>query len=198
MLHRRDRGKHEQAENQLHEPAAEGPADASSVSQAPASAATTGIAPAGLSWNPVRQAEDGRARSAAVGEESLIGPDDYFSGNYKSNRAVRVQGRVEGSIESRGQILIEERAQVRADLAAEEITVAGTYDGKVQCRRRFEIRPTGVVTGEINTDLLVVQEGGYFDGQLKMKERPERRQSDQRSRMAARPEGGEEQPPAQV
>jgi cytoskeletal protein CcmA (bactofilin family) len=109
---------------------------------------------------------------AQPGEESVIGGHDFFNGAYRSERGVRVQGRVEGSIESKGHIYIEQSAQVVADLTAQDITVAGRYNGKVECRRRFEITPTGVVTGDINTDLLVVHEGGYFDGKLKMKDRP--------------------------
>ena len=134
--------------------------------------ATANITPGGLAWKPMRQTnETWDARSAGVGEESVIGPDDFFNGEYRSERGVRVQGRVEGSIESKGHILIEDQAQVIADLHAQDITVAGRYNGKVECRRRFEITPSGVVTGEINTDLLVVHEGGYFDGKLKMKDR---------------------------
>ena len=143
---------------------------------APVSGASANLSPGGLSWKPMRQTNEewrpGRAGGPMpTGDESVIGPEDYFSGNYRSERGVRVQGRVEGSVESRGHILIEQQAQVSADMNAEDITVAGRYNGKVECRRRFEITPTGIVTGEINTDLLVVQEGGYFDGKLKMKER---------------------------
>ncbi len=168
-----------------------------------AAAANTNISPGGLAWRPMRQggaSEEWRAqRPATGGEESIIGPDDFFNGNYRSQRGVRVQGRVEGSIESSGHILIEEQAQVTADMTAADITVAGRYNGKVECRHRFEITPSGIVTGEINTDLLVVQEGGYFDGKLKMKDRSGTGRASQAQRSpdtASTPE--EEQTPAQV
>ena len=105
------------------------------------------------------------------GEESVIGPDDFFSGSYSFARGVRIQGRVEGAIESRGHIVIEEQAQVTGDIVAREVTVAGRYDGRTVCRGRFRITPTGFVTGEINTNLLIIEEGGYFGGELRMKER---------------------------
>lgn len=134
----------------------------------------TSSGPSGAAWKPMRQTNEEwkPQRSTQIeGDESIVGPDDFFNGAYKSQRGVRVQGRVEGSIESKGHVLVEEQAQVMADMSAEDITVAGRFNGKVDCRRRFEITPTGVVTGEINTDLLVVQEGGFFDGKLKMKDR---------------------------
>lgn len=175
MLRRRDlKGGDEGAVDQTAVAAADSPPIASPASQTQANPTTQNISPGGLSWKPMRQTnEEWRPQrsSAITGEESVIGPDDFFNGNYRSERGVRVQGRVEGSVESKGHILIEEQAQVMADMTAEDITVAGRYNGKVECRKRFEITPTGVVTGEINTDLLVVQEGGYFDGKLKMKDR---------------------------
>lgn len=104
-------------------------------------------------------------------DESVIGPDDFFSGSYSFARGVRIQGRVEGAIESRGHIVVEEQAQVTGDIVAREVTVAGRYDGRTVCRGRFRITPTGFVTGEINTNLLIIEEGGYFGGELRMKER---------------------------
>jgi cytoskeletal protein CcmA (bactofilin family) len=188
-------------------PVAETPAAAQAAPELQATAPAPDAGPGGLAWRPMRAQAPGEEprtqRASAPGDESVIGPDDFFSGNYRSHRGVRVQGRVEGSIESSGHVLIEEQAQVTADMTAENITVAGRYNGKVECRHRFEITPSGIVTGEINTDLLVVQEGGYFDGKLKMKERsgtgraPAAQQSLQR--VAAQAGGpDEEQKPAQV
>ncbi len=163
------------------------------------------ISPGGLAWRPMRQQSGNedwrpqRAPGSTTGEESIIGPDDFFNGHYRSERGVRVQGRVEGAVESKGHILIEEQAQVSADMTAEDITVAGRFNGKVECRRRFEITPSGVVTGEINTDLLVVQEGGYFDGKLKMKDRSGTGRAPAAQRSAdATSATDEDQGPAQV
>lgn len=111
------------------------------------------------------------AIAKSVEEESLIGPDDLFDGAYKFSRGVRIQGRVEGSIESRGHVIIEEQAQVKGDIVAREVTVAGRYDGKARCRGCFHITSGAIVTGEINTNVLIVEEGGYFDGEFKMSER---------------------------
>lgn len=105
--------------------------------------------------------------------QSVIGPQDHFDGAYESRQGLRIQGRVEGSLRSGGHVLIEEGGHVTADVAAAEVTVAGRYDGNAECHGRFEITPSGVVTGEVNTQMLVVREGGYFDGELTMKKRQE-------------------------
>jgi len=125
----------------------------------------------GINWTPLRQTNEAwrpERSSAPSSDESLIGPEDFFNGAYSSVHGVRVQGRVEGSIESKERIIIDPGAKVDASLRAEDVVIAGEYNGRVDCRRRLEITPTGVVSGEINTELLVVQEGGFFEGKLKM------------------------------
>src|SRR6185295_13561485 len=100
--------------------------------------------------------------------ESVIGPDDFFDGRYRSERGVRIQGNARGSIESRQYIFVEGGAEVEADLSAEDITVAGNFNGKIECRRKLEITSTGKVQGHVVTVLLVVQEGGQIEGELHM------------------------------
>ena len=99
----------------------------------------------------------------------MIGPDDFFDGRYRSERGVRIQGNVRGSIESRQYIFVEGGAQVEADLSAEDITISGDFKGKISCRRRLEVTGTGKIQGQVQTALLVVQEGGALDGELHMR-----------------------------
>jgi len=100
--------------------------------------------------------------------ESVIGPDDFFDGRYRSERGVRIQGNARGSIESRQYIFVETGAVVEADLSAEDVTVSGSFTGKIECRRRLEVTGTGLVRGQVQATLLVVQEGGRLDGELHM------------------------------
>jgi len=104
----------------------------------------------------------------AVDVESLIGEHTSFEGTLKTEGAVRLLGSVQGEIESKGTIIVEEKAHVTARLKAAQVTVAGHVDGQIYCEGRVEIRPTGHVTGEINAGALIVQEGAYFDGNSKM------------------------------
>jgi cytoskeletal protein CcmA (bactofilin family) len=100
--------------------------------------------------------------------ESLIGEHTSFEGTLKTEGAVRLLGSVQGEIESKSTIFVEERAHVTARLTAAQVTVSGHVEGQIFCAGRVEIRPTGRVTGEINAGALIVQEGAYFDGNSKM------------------------------
>lgn len=103
-----------------------------------------------------------------VDVESLIGERTTFEGTLKTEGAVRLLGTVQGEIESKGTIIVEEKARVTARLTGAQVTVAGTVDGQIYCEGRVEIRPTGHVTGEINAGALIVQEGAFFEGASKM------------------------------
>jgi cytoskeletal protein CcmA (bactofilin family) len=141
----------------------------------PASSATVGAA--GPSFRPSPGdvnvgLPSARLTRSVVGDagdvESLIGEHTTFEGTLKTEGAVRLLGHVQGEIESKGTIIVEEKAHVSARLTGAAVTVAGTVDGQIYCEGRVEIRPTGHVTGEINAGALIVQEGAYFDGSSKM------------------------------
>jgi cytoskeletal protein CcmA (bactofilin family) len=100
--------------------------------------------------------------------ESLIGEHTSFEGTLKTEGAVRLLGSIQGEIESKSTIIVEEKARVTARLTAAQVTIAGQVDGQIYCEGRVEMRPTGKVTGEINAGALIVQEGAYFDGNSKM------------------------------
>jgi cytoskeletal protein CcmA (bactofilin family) len=116
----------------------------------------------GLPGRTVRPMVDG----AEV--ESLIGEHTSFEGTLKTEGSVRLLGAIQGEIESKSTIIVEEKARVTARLTAQQVTVAGQVDGQIFCEGRVEIRPTGRVTGEINAGALIVQEGAYFDGNSRM------------------------------
>jgi cytoskeletal protein CcmA (bactofilin family) len=119
---------------------------------------------------PVATPASGTGGRSKMSSESVIGPDDFFDGRYRSERGVRIQGNARGSIESRQYIFVESGADVEADLSAEDITVAGSFNGKIECRRKLEVTGSGKVRGQVTTALLVVHEGGLIDGELHMQQ----------------------------
>lgn len=104
--------------------------------------------------------------------ESTIGERTTVDGTFKSENSIRIRGTVQGEIESKRTIWVEKSANVTAKVTAESVTVAGQINGQIFCAGRVELRPSGRVTGEINAGTLVMQEGAFFEGNLKMTGRP--------------------------
>jgi cytoskeletal protein CcmA (bactofilin family) len=100
--------------------------------------------------------------------ESVIGEHTSVDGTFKSENSIRIRGTVQGEIESQRAILVEAQANVNAKVTASNITVAGQVNGQIFCSGRVELRPSGRVIGEINAGTLIMQEGAFFEGHLKM------------------------------
>jgi len=101
--------------------------------------------------------------------ESVIGEHTSFDGTYRSDSSIRIRGNAEGEIECAKAVFVEENAKVSAKVTAASIMVAGEVNGELNCSGRVEIRPTGRGTGTINAAVLIMQEGAFFDGNLKMR-----------------------------
>ena len=120
-----------------------------------------------------------RSRSMAIDEaESIIGTGTTFEGTFRSEHSIRIRGSVQGEVESRQRVYVEPEARVNAKIIAEEIMVDGEVNGELACPGRVEITPSGRVTGEITAGRLIMQEGAYFEGHLKMTARGARAEDD--------------------
>ena len=106
--------------------------------------------------------------TSAQATESIIAQEDTFEGEVKTITGVRVLGTVRGTIESQRSVRIESGAVVEADIMADEVVIAGRFSGSLICRNRVEITATGHVTGKVETQKLQLNEGGFFNGELRM------------------------------
>jgi cytoskeletal protein CcmA (bactofilin family) len=80
---------------------------------------------------------------------TIIGADASFKGDLQFDSAAKVLGKFEGSINSKGKVHIADGCTCRATVSAKEIAVEGRVDGNIEAGDRIEIRPTGVVAGDI-------------------------------------------------
>lgn len=103
---------------------------------------------------------------------SVIAAGDVFEGKLTTTNGVRVQGTVRGTIESKSNIQVDANASVEADITAENVTIAGSYKGSLNCNGRLEITASGHASGELETGRILLHEGGFFEGTLHMKAEP--------------------------
>ncbi len=99
---------------------------------------------------------------------SLIDKHSIFDGTFTSNRDLRIEGEVKGTIDCKGTLFVAQGANVSARVEAEHIAVAGDLNGDISCRGRLQIMPSGRVRGKVSTVSLIVNEGAFYEGQLEM------------------------------
>ena len=101
--------------------------------------------------------------------ESVIGPSLVVKGDIQSSGALRVDGVVEGSISSKGTVVVANNGTVKADIKADRIIIGGNIQGNVIAREKVEILSTGKLRGNITTVArgFIVHEGANFEGACK-------------------------------
>jgi cytoskeletal protein CcmA (bactofilin family) len=69
-------------------------------------------------------------------------------------------------------VIVSPNAMVGADIVARNVSVGGAVTGKIKASGRLEILSTGRVWGDVEVGSFLLDEDGYFRGQLMMKEEP--------------------------
>lgn len=110
-----------------------------------------------------REVPTSTADTTVSSEQTVVAREDRIDGTVRGHRAVRVLGQVKGKIEA-PTVTIEEGAKVTADVRAEEVIVGGEYSGKMVCGKRLEVRPSGRLSGRIETFKMLLHEGGSSTG----------------------------------
>ncbi len=81
---------------------------------------------------------------------------------------VRLNAHFKGEIVSEGTVVIHDQGEVEGDIHAKMVSITGKLKGSVHAAERLEIKEKGIVLGDIFTASLIVDPGGYFDGQCHM------------------------------
>lgn len=99
---------------------------------------------------------------------SVIGSGSAWQGTLVTDGSIRLEGKVNGEVKAAGTIHVTEGADVNATMHAKFVVIAGSFDGKLFCSDRLELRPTSKVRGAITTRSLSVGEGSFIDGEIHM------------------------------
>ena len=96
---------------------------------------------------------------------SLLGKDVSFKGEIHTNsHSLRVEGVVEGTIFSTGEVSIAPGGLVKGTILAKHLVVTGRAEGTMKISDCLEIHGTGYVEGDVEVGSLVVDEGGILQG----------------------------------
>jgi cytoskeletal protein CcmA (bactofilin family) len=98
-------------------------------------------------------------------ETTIISDSSNFKGNIETEGTLIVHGSVTGTIKC-GSLEILQEGDVDANVEAENVSVAGKFQGEMICNGRLNILSTGKVMGEIVYGSLSIESGGKLAGNL--------------------------------
>ena len=96
---------------------------------------------------------------------TLLGKGTLWKGEIRAGQnALRIEGTVEGTILSEGEVTVAPGGEVKGIVEAKHLIVTGRVLGTFRIQECLEIHGTGYVEGDVEVGSLVVDEGGTLQG----------------------------------
>ena len=81
---------------------------------------------------------------------------------------LRINGKFEGTLNTKGSLIVGESAQVDADIIGETVIVSGKVRGKIKATKMLTFSSTAQVVADVEAPRLTVEDGAFFNGKCKM------------------------------
>ena len=95
---------------------------------------------------------------------TFLGKGAQFKGIIHFEGTIRIDGRLEGEIHTKGTLMVGEHAVIEGDINADVVVCGGQINGNIVAAEKVQLLATGLVTGTIKTPLLSVEEGVRLHG----------------------------------
>jgi excisionase family DNA binding protein len=111
-----------------------------------------------------------RGKGEEESQERWLEVDASMTGTltFKDPVNLSINGRFEGTLDTKGNLSIGAQAQVKATIRGEKIIVGGNVQGSIMATQIIELRSTGRVNGKITSPRLVMQDGAIVHGTVEM------------------------------
>jgi cytoskeletal protein CcmA (bactofilin family) len=112
-------------------------------------------------------------------DQATIGRSLVIKGEVTGSEALFIDGRVEGTINfPDNRVTVGRNGIVAANIVAKEVVIMGKVQGNVECADRLDIRSEGILSGDVITHRISVEEGAMIKGGVEVRN-PEKK--DQKS-----------------
>jgi len=104
-----------------------------------------------------------------VSNTNRIGQGTKIEGELISEGTIRIDGEIEGYVESKSRVIVGETARIKGDVVCESLDISGLIIGKIQVKNTVTVMASARIDGDIITDQLIMESGAQFNGQMKTK-----------------------------
>ena len=97
---------------------------------------------------------------------TFIGEETEFKGVLNSQGSLRIEGSIEGEINSQGEVYLGPKSKAKGNITAKKVIVAGELIGNIEAIKGLKICSTGKIYGDITGDRLIIEEGAIYKGKV--------------------------------
>ena len=103
-------------------------------------------------------------------EEKMLDVDAAMQGSlvFKDPVNLRINGKFEGTLETKGNLTVGPTAAILADIVGDNIVIGGRVKGKITAKESLTLLPGAVIEGHIYPAKLNIAEGAILEGQCSM------------------------------
>ncbi len=104
------------------------------------------------------------ARPSPAATRNILSTDVEIKGIVKFTNDLVVDGKIEGEINSDGNLTVGENARIKAEIKTATVVVYGKVHGNITATDRVELKASGEVVGDIKAKTLAIEAGAIFVG----------------------------------
>ncbi|HYG52714.1 MAG TPA: polymer-forming cytoskeletal protein [Flavobacteriales bacterium] len=91
-----------------------------------------------------------------------------IEGHIKSDSNIRIDGRLKGTIQTKGKLVIGPTGSIEGEIVCESADIEGVFVGKIHVNGLLTLKATSKLTGDIITGKLAIEPGAVFSGSCGM------------------------------
>jgi cytoskeletal protein CcmA (bactofilin family) len=99
---------------------------------------------------------------------NMIGSGTCITGDIKSKGDIRVDGTLNGSVETEGKVVLGKEGVIEGDVTCVSADVSGTIKAKITVSQLLSLKATAKLNGDIVTNKLSIEPGATFTGSCSM------------------------------
>jgi cytoskeletal protein CcmA (bactofilin family) len=103
-------------------------------------------------------------RSSPAATRNVLSSDVEIKGTVKFSNDLVVDGKIEGEINSDGNLTVGENARIKAEIKTATVVVYGKVHGNLTATDRVELKASAEVVGDIKAKTLSIEAGAIFVG----------------------------------
>lgn len=99
---------------------------------------------------------------------AFLGAGTSYNGRLHFQGSVRIDGELQGEVESEGTLVIGREAKLTGQFRVAELVLSGELEGEVEASRKVVLHKQANLVGTVRTPSLVVEEGAVLEGEVIM------------------------------
>lgn len=123
--------------------------------------------------NPPENEPKMKERNSTMNAEtaiSIVGPGMKIVGDCITDGTVRIEGRVEGSVQAGKAVVVGKDGTVEGNVETQDAVVSGIVNGTINAESRLELQATCRIEGEVYARRMQLEEGAILNGRVHMGE----------------------------